>query len=162
MSVTIDPESSKDGIFWPRMSMVMDGHCETALLRTHCLVSKDTTWFVNVLRISSNLAAGMEDDSGSTLTPPLHPWPWEAGVFSLTHYFVAADELRMPSLACSLRQFLSLCPMSLQYLQLFLGLLCHQSQLRAEVLGVYPEKVVFLQPLFLLIWMLMSEQLAGH
>ena len=50
-SITIDPESSRDGIFWPRMSMVMDGHCKTALLRTtllglkgHCMIcqcSKD-------------------------------------------------------------------------------------------------------------------------
>ena len=49
MSITIDPESSKDGIFWPRMSVVMDGHCETALLITHCLVSKDTEVFQQIL-----------------------------------------------------------------------------------------------------------------
>ena len=96
INITIDPESRSDGIFWPRMSMVMDGHCKTALLSTCCLVSKDTAWFVRVQKISSNLAAGMEDDSGSTLTPPLHPWPWEAGVFSLTCCSVAVDELGMP------------------------------------------------------------------
>ena len=73
MSITIDPESSKDGIFWPRISIVMDGHCETALLRTRCLVSKDTAWFINVLRISSNFAAVKDGKCGPTLTPPLRP-----------------------------------------------------------------------------------------
>ena len=43
INITIDPESRRDGIFWPRMSIVMDRHCEIALFNTHCLVSKDTT-----------------------------------------------------------------------------------------------------------------------
>ena len=43
INITIDPESRRDGIFWPRMSIVMDGHCETALFNTCCLVSKDTS-----------------------------------------------------------------------------------------------------------------------
>ena len=73
ISVTINPESSKDGIFWPRITMVMDGRCETALFKMYCLVSKDTALFVNVWRISSNLAAGTDDDNGLILTPPLHP-----------------------------------------------------------------------------------------
>ena len=73
MSVTIDPESRRDGIFWPRISMVMDGHCETALLRMRCLVSKETAWFVKVSRISSNFAAWKGGECGPTLTPSLHP-----------------------------------------------------------------------------------------
>ena len=73
MSITIDPESRSDRIFWPRISIVMDGHSETALLRTCCLVSKDTAWFVNVSRISSNFAAVKDGEHGPTLTPPLCP-----------------------------------------------------------------------------------------
>ena len=73
MNITIDPESRRDGIFWPRISMVMDGHCKTALLRMRCLVSKETAWFVKVSRISSNFAAGKEGECGPTLTPPLRP-----------------------------------------------------------------------------------------
>ena len=99
MSITIDPESRRDSIFWPRISMVMDGHCETALLRTLCLVSKDTAWFISVSRISSTLAAVLNGKFGPNLTPPLHPWPWEAGVFSLTLSSVvlaALDDQGMP------------------------------------------------------------------
>ena len=51
----MDPESSKDGIFWPNISMEMDGHSETALFNTCCLVSEDTALLVNVLSMSSNL-----------------------------------------------------------------------------------------------------------
>ena len=56
MSVIMDPESSKDGIFWPNISMEMDGHSENALFNTHSLVSEDTVFLLNVLSMSSNLA----------------------------------------------------------------------------------------------------------
>ena len=56
MSITMDPESSKDGIFWPNISMEMDRHSETALFNTRCLVSEDTALLLNVLSMSSNLA----------------------------------------------------------------------------------------------------------
>ena len=69
----MDPESSKDGISWPNISMEMDGHLETTLFNTHCLVSEDTALLVNVLSMSSNLAIDGEFCVGSTLTHPLCP-----------------------------------------------------------------------------------------
>ena len=48
----MDPKSNKDGTFKPRNSMVMDGHCETALFKIRCLVSLDT---VQLFRVSHYL-----------------------------------------------------------------------------------------------------------
>ena len=94
--VTIDPESSKDGIFWLRISMEMDGYCEIALFKMRCLVSEDTTLLVNVWSISWNWAARIDGGVGSTLTLPLHPWPWETGVFSLTCCGIVVAKLGIP------------------------------------------------------------------
>ena len=80
----MDPESNKDGTFRPRNSIVMDGHCETSLLKMCCLVSLDTALLVKVLSIDSNLSSKCAIEGGSNLAPPLHPRPWEAGAFSLT------------------------------------------------------------------------------
>ena len=83
MSITMDPESNKDGTFKPRNSMVMDGHCETALFKICCLVSDDTALLVKVLTICSNLSSNLVIEGGSNLAPPLHPRPWGAGALSL-------------------------------------------------------------------------------
>ena len=80
----MEPESNKDGTFKPRNSIVMDGHCETALLSRHCLVSLDTELLDKVFSIDSNLSFDDINEDGSNLAPPLHPRPWEAGPFSLT------------------------------------------------------------------------------
>ena len=107
MSITIDPESSKDGIFWPSSSMEMDRHYETALFRMHCLVSEDTAFLVNILSLSSNLAAEENCCGGSSLTPSLCPWPQETGVFSLTcPAIVAAEQLSIHSWLPALGNFL--------------------------------------------------------
>ena len=50
----------------------MDGHCETALLRMHCLISLDTALLVKVLSIDSNLSSECVNEGGSNLAPPLH------------------------------------------------------------------------------------------
>ena len=71
----MDPESNKDGTFRPRNSIVMDGHCETALLRMRCLVSLDMALLVKVLSIDSNLSSKCVNEGGSNLAPPLHPRP---------------------------------------------------------------------------------------
>ena len=47
-----------------------DGHCNTALFITCCLVSKDMVLLDKIWIISSNLAVGIGDDSWSTLAPP--------------------------------------------------------------------------------------------
>ena len=80
----MEPESNKDGTFKPRNSIVMDGHCETSLLRMHCLVLFDMALLDKVLSIDSNLSSKRVNDGGSNLAPPLCPRPWEAGAFSLT------------------------------------------------------------------------------
>ena len=67
------PESNKDGTFKPRNSMVMDGHCETALFRIRCLVSFDTVQLFRVFTICSNLFSNLAKEGGSDLAPPLHP-----------------------------------------------------------------------------------------
>ena len=44
--ITMDPESSKDGIFWPNISMEMDGHSgllcliHAACFRGHSIVTQ--------------------------------------------------------------------------------------------------------------------------
>ena len=83
MSITMEPESNKDGTFGPRNSIVMDGHCETALLRMRCLVLLDMALLDKVLSMDSNLSSKRVNEGGSNLAPPLHPRPWEAGDFSL-------------------------------------------------------------------------------
>ena len=83
MSVTMDPESNKDGTFKPRNSMVMDGHCETALFKIRCLASDVMAQLDKVFTICSNLSSNLETEDGSNLAPPLHPRPWGAGAFSL-------------------------------------------------------------------------------
>ena len=83
MSITMDPESNKDGTFKPRNSMVMDRHCETALFKICCLVSVDMALLVRVLTICSNLSSNLVKECGSNLAPPLHPRPWGAGAISL-------------------------------------------------------------------------------
>ena len=80
----MEPESKKDGTFRPENSIVMGGHCETALLRMPCLVSLDTALLVKVLSMDSNLSSKHVNEGGLNLAPPLHPRPWEAGAFSLT------------------------------------------------------------------------------
>ena len=84
MSVTIEHESNKDGTFRPKNSIIMERHCETALLRMHCLVSLDTALLVKVRSMDSNLSSQCVNEVGSNLAPSLHPRPWEAGAFSLT------------------------------------------------------------------------------
>ena len=84
MSITMEPESNKDGIFRPRNSIAMDEHCETALFRMRCLVSLVTASLVKVLTIHSNLSSNRVNVGGSNLAPPLHPRPSEAGAVSLT------------------------------------------------------------------------------
>ena len=79
----MDPESNKDGTFKPRNSMVMDGHCETALFKIRCLVLVDTALLVKVLTICSNLSSNLVNEGGSNLAPPLCPQPWGAGAVSL-------------------------------------------------------------------------------
>ena len=69
----MDPESNKDGTFKPRNSMVMEGHCETALFKMCCLVSLDMALLVRVLTICLNLSSNLVKEGGSTLAPPLHP-----------------------------------------------------------------------------------------
>ena len=80
----MEPESNKDGTFRPKNSIVMDGHCETALLRMCCLVLLDTALLVKVLSMDLNLSSKCAIEGGSNLAPPLHPRPWEVGAFSLT------------------------------------------------------------------------------
>ena len=80
----MEPESNKDGTFRPRNSIVMDRHCETALLRMCCLVSLDTALLIKVLTIHSNLSSNLVSEGGSNFAPPLRPRPWEAGAVSLT------------------------------------------------------------------------------
>ena len=84
MSITMEPESNKDGTFRPKNSIVMDGHCKTALLRMCCLVSLDMALLDKVFSINSNLSSKCVNKGGSNLAPPLRPRPWEAGAFSLT------------------------------------------------------------------------------
>ena len=84
MSVTMESEFNKDGTFRPKNSIVVDGHCETALLSMRCLVSLDTELLDKVFSIDSNLSLHGMDKGGSTLAPPLFPGPWEARAFSLT------------------------------------------------------------------------------
>ena len=91
MSITKEPESNKDGTFRPKNSIVMNGHCETALLRMRCLVSLDMALLVKVLSMDSNLSSKRVNEGGSNLAPPLHPRPWEAGAFSLTLPWVFPD-----------------------------------------------------------------------
>ena len=79
----MEPESNKDGTFRPRNSMVMDGHCETALFKICCLVLDDMALLVKVLTICSNLSSNLVIEGGSNLAPPLCPQPWGAGAFSL-------------------------------------------------------------------------------
>ena len=79
----MDPESNKDGTFKPRNSMVMDGHCETALFKIRFLVSDVMAQLDKVFIIWSNLSSNFETEVGSNLVPPLHPRPWGAGAFSL-------------------------------------------------------------------------------
>ena len=69
----MDPESNKDGTFKDRNSMVMDGHCETALFKIRCLVSLDTVQLFRVLTICSNLSSNLVKEGGSNLAPPLCP-----------------------------------------------------------------------------------------
>ena len=90
----MEPESNKDGTFRPRNSIVMDGHCETALFRMRCLVSLDTALLVKVLTIHSNLSSNLVSEGGSNLAPPLCPRPWEAGAVSLTPPSTFLDWLR--------------------------------------------------------------------
>ena len=89
----MEPESNKDGTFRPRNSIVMGGHCETALFRMCCLVSLDTVLLVKVLTIHSNLSSNFVSEGRSNLAPPLHPRPWEAGAFSLTPPLTSLDWL---------------------------------------------------------------------
>ena len=89
----MDPESNKDGTFKPRNSMVMDGHCETALFKICCLVLDDTALLVKVLTICSNLSSNLVIEGGSNLAPPLHPRPWGAGALSLNPPHVLTDWL---------------------------------------------------------------------
>ena len=70
--------------FRPKNSIVVDGHCETALLSMRCLVSLDMELLDKVFSIDSNLSLDGIDKDGSILAPSLHPGPWEAGAFSLT------------------------------------------------------------------------------
>ena len=70
MSVTMDPESNKDGTLRPRNSMVMDRHCETALFKIRCLALDDTVQLVRVLTICSNLSSNLETEDGLNLAPP--------------------------------------------------------------------------------------------
>ena len=79
----MDPESNKDVTFKPRNSMVMDGHCESALFKIHFFVSDDTALLVKVLTICSNLSSNLVIEGGSDLAPHLHPQPWGAGALSL-------------------------------------------------------------------------------
>ena len=67
------PESNKDGTFKPRNSMVMDGHCETALFKICCLVLDDTALMVKVLTICLNLSSNLVIEGGSNFAPSLHP-----------------------------------------------------------------------------------------
>ena len=83
----MDPESNNDGTFKPRNSMVMDGHCETALFKIHCLVLVDMVLLVKVLTICSNLSSNLVNEGGSNLAPPLSPRPWGAGAVSLNPHF---------------------------------------------------------------------------
>ena len=102
MSVTMEPESNKDGTFRPRNSMVMDRHCETALCKICCLVSLNMALLVKVLTICSNLSSNLVSEGGSDLAPPLHPRPWEAGSVSLTPPSSFLDCLGNDVLASSL------------------------------------------------------------
>ena len=79
----MDPKSNKDGTFKPRNSMVMDGHCETALFKICCLVSLDMAQLFRVLTICLNLSSNLVKEGGSNLAPPLCPQPWGAGAVSL-------------------------------------------------------------------------------
>ena len=87
----MEPESNNDGTFRPKNSIVMDEHCETALLRMHCLVSLDTALLDKVFSIDSNLSSKCANEGGSNLAPSLCPRPWEAGAFSLTLPLVYPD-----------------------------------------------------------------------
>ena len=71
----MDPESNKDGTFKPMNSMVMDGHCETALFKIHCLVSLVTALLVRVLTICLNLSSNLVKEGRSNSAPPLRPRP---------------------------------------------------------------------------------------
>ena len=62
----MDPESNNDGTFRPKNSMVIDGHCETALFKICCLVSIDTVLLVKVLTICSNLSTNFVKEGGPT------------------------------------------------------------------------------------------------
>ena len=79
----MDPESNRDGTFKPKNSMVMDGHCETALFKIRCLVLVDMALLVKALIICSNLSSNFDKEGGSNLAPPLRPQPWGAGAVSL-------------------------------------------------------------------------------
>ena len=61
----------------------MDGHCETALFKIHCLVLFDTAQLFRVLTICLNLSSNLVKESGSNLATPLRPQPWGAGAISL-------------------------------------------------------------------------------
>ena len=87
----MEPESNKDGTFRPKNSIVVDGHCETALFRMCYFVSLDTELLDKVFNMDSNLFLDGMNEGGSTLAPPLHPGPWEAGAFSLTPLLIYFD-----------------------------------------------------------------------
>ena len=89
----MEPESNKDGTFKPRNSMVMDGHCETALFKIRRLVLDDTALLVKVLTICSNLSSNLVIEGGSNLAPPLCPQPWRAGALSLNPPHTFLDRL---------------------------------------------------------------------
>ena len=91
MSITMEPESNKDGTFRLKNSIVIDRHCETALFNMHCLVLFDTALLDKVFNIDSNLSSRNVNEGGSNLAPPLHPGPWEAGAFSLTPPLIYFD-----------------------------------------------------------------------
>ena len=94
MSVTMDPESSNDGTFWPNKSIGIAGHCETALCITFCFILEDTALLDNVWIISLKWLVGIGDVNGSTVAP--FPWPLELGAFSLTYSQTDYDVTEKP------------------------------------------------------------------
>ena len=152
ISITIDPESSKDGTFWPRRSIGTAGHCKMALCIMHCLVSKETALLDKVWVISSNQDVGISDDNGSTLAP--FPWPLEVGAFSLTLPLTVTVVQEMPFTFASEDNYTYSCQCPYNSCRTCLGQCCHPSQLWAGVPGT-PRKglLVWVWGLLLLLFL---------